>query len=337
MRRILVPYHHAEPLPALAEAFAADDAVVVSKGPAGAMSRACTSSSPQRVAAAGEPVVVASGDCTTALGTVAGLQARGLAPGVIWLDAHGDFHTPRTTRSGYFGGMALAMLTGRAGASLARAIGLRAVPEEACALVGARDLDPPEVDALAASRVRAARRSPSWPTRRCRAPPWYVHLDVDVLDPAGLPPLRFPAPGGPAPDALAARAARARRAAARSPRWAWPARSPPRRWPSPTRSNASGRWSTRRSARAASRRNPAAPARRQPERRSSDSTEGTIVRVWSLSSPPPCAAPARSPRGRRTAAPRRVRGHHPGRRPRGDAHLVLDLVATGADRASRSS
>ena len=29
--------------------------------------------------------------------------------------------------------------------------------------------------------------------------PLYVHLDLDVVDPAPLPGLRFPAPGGPSP------------------------------------------------------------------------------------------------------------------------------------------
>jgi arginase len=27
--------------------------------------------------------------------------------------------------------------------------------------------------------------------------PWYVHLDLDVIDPAEVPGLRYPAPGGP--------------------------------------------------------------------------------------------------------------------------------------------
>lgn len=203
VRRILVPYHHAEPLPALGDAFAADDAVVVSKGPPGMMLARLYAQVARRVAAADGPVVVASGDCTTALGTVAGLQARGLSPGAIWLDAHADFHTPRTTISGYFGGMALAMLTGRAGASLASAAGLRPLADESCALVGARDLDPAEIAALAASRVRQIALD-ELAQAALPPPPWYVHLDVDVLDPDGLPALRFPAPGGPSPETLAA-------------------------------------------------------------------------------------------------------------------------------------
>ena len=212
MRRILVPYHHAEPLPKLADAFAADDAVVVSKGPVRAMIERLYDQVAARVAASTEPVLVASGDCTTALATVAGLQRRGLAPGVIWIDAHGDFNTPRTTRSGYLGGMALAMLTGRAGASLRAAIGLHALADERCLLAGARDLDPAERALLAASAVRQLPDVRALRDAALPAPPWYVHLDLDVVDPAELPPLRFPAPDGPSvsalADALAALAAR---------------------------------------------------------------------------------------------------------------------------------
>ncbi len=212
MRRILVPYHHAEPLPKLADAFAADDAVVVSKGPAGAMITRLYDQAAARVAASTEPVVVASGDCTTALATVAGLQRRGLSPGVIWLDAHGDFNTPHTTRSGYFGGMALAMLVGRAGASLTQSIGLRPVAEGACVLVGARDVDPGELDNLAASAVHRLDDVRALAHVALPSAPWYVHLDTDIIDPSELPALRFPVPGGPSAktvaDALRALAAR---------------------------------------------------------------------------------------------------------------------------------
>jgi arginase len=203
-RRIVVPYHHAEPLPKLADAFAAADAVVVSKGPAGAMLARLYGQVAARVAASDSPAVVASGDCTTSLAIVAGLQRRGIAPGVIWLDAHGDFHTPHTTRSGYFGGMALAMLTGRAGASLAASIELRAIAEDVCVLAGARDLDAAERDALEASAVHRVDDVAALAHAALPPPPWYVHLDVDVLDPSELPPLRFPAPGGPPASTVAA-------------------------------------------------------------------------------------------------------------------------------------
>jgi arginase len=56
--------------------------------------------------------VVVSGDCTTALGTVAGLQRAGIDPGIVWFDAHGDVQTVETTASGHPGGLPLRLLTG---------------------------------------------------------------------------------------------------------------------------------------------------------------------------------------------------------------------------------
>lgn len=65
------------------------------------------------VADAERPVVVASGDCTTSLGVLAGLQPAGVDPATLWFDAHGDFNTDETTVSGYLGGMPAALAVGR--------------------------------------------------------------------------------------------------------------------------------------------------------------------------------------------------------------------------------
>lgn len=208
-RRILVPYHHAEALKTLAS-LAADDVVVVSKGPAGAMVARIMEQTAARVAATTQPVIVISGDDTTALATVAGLQRRGIAPGVLWLSARGGLHTAHTTRTGDLSGMALAMLTGRTGSALARSVDLRPVAGAACALVGTRALDDEERDAARNAAIRgvelaAVGEAPLPPA------PWYVHLDVDLIDPDEVPPLRAPVPGG-ASVAAAGAALRALRA-----------------------------------------------------------------------------------------------------------------------------
>lgn len=59
------------------------------------------------------------GTCPSMPGLVAGLQHSGptgapLRIGMLWLDAHPDFNTPATTRSGSLGGMPVAVATGRA-------------------------------------------------------------------------------------------------------------------------------------------------------------------------------------------------------------------------------
>jgi arginase len=204
VKRIVVPYHHAEPLRRLVEAFDADDTIVVSQGPAGAMVQRIHAQLAARVAASDGPVVVASGDCTTALPIVAGLQRRGLAPSVVWLDAHADFETPQTTRSGDLCRLALAMLCGRGGASLRDAGGLVPLRGESCVLAGARDVDGAEADALTAAGVQRIDELAALADVRLPPPPWYVHVDLDLIDPAELPPLRFAAPGGPTAEAVAA-------------------------------------------------------------------------------------------------------------------------------------
>lgn len=142
------------------------------------------------------PVVV-SGDCTTALGTVAGLQRAGADPGIVWFDAHGDVQTLETTTSGYLGGLPLRLLVGYRPGLIATRLGLRPVPEHRVMLAGARDLDPPEAAYLARSPIRQAEVA-ELDAAGLPGGPLYVHVDLDVADPASVPGLRFPAPGGPA-------------------------------------------------------------------------------------------------------------------------------------------
>jgi arginase len=143
------------------------------------------------VAAEPRPVVV-SGDCTVSLATVAGLQRAGEDVGVVWFDAHGDVQTLETSTSGYIGGMPLRLLVGYRPELIAGRLGLRAVPEERAVLADARDLDPAEVEYLAAARLRR------YDVNAIRPPDgkFLVHVDLDVVDPAHLPGLLFPVDGG---------------------------------------------------------------------------------------------------------------------------------------------
>jgi len=151
----------------------------------------------REVVAADRFPLVLAGNCHSALGTVAGL---GAPVGVVWLDAHADFNTPETTGSGFFDGMALALLTGSGWGALRATIpGHVPVPEEHVVLAGARDLEAGETKRLASSgvlRARAADLAEALDTLRERVADVYLHVDVDVLDPSVGRANRYACDGG---------------------------------------------------------------------------------------------------------------------------------------------
>jgi len=163
--------------------------------------------------AGGSFPLVFAGNCGSALGTVSGVRAAtpndASAIGVVWLDAHADFNTPETTASGFLDGTALAALTGRCWRKLTASIpGFRPVADEHVVLVGARDIDAGEEELLTASRVtrvEAARMraagarvalDAALTTLAHRVSRVYVHIDLDVHDPAEAQANQYAVPGG---------------------------------------------------------------------------------------------------------------------------------------------
>lgn len=156
---------------------------------------------------AGERPVSISGDCVSTLGVMAGLQQAGREPQrMLWLDAHGDFHTWGTTQTQYLGGMPLAMLVGRPDRrsearggidALRNAVGLQAYPEQRVLLSDARDLDPGEDEALRNSQVEVCRIDDIMP-RLSPHESLYLHFDTDVLDAEQeMPALKYHVKAGP--------------------------------------------------------------------------------------------------------------------------------------------
>jgi arginase len=144
---------------------------------------------------AGRAPVLLAGHCTVALTTLPAVARRRPDAKVLWLDAHGDFNSPATTATGFLGGMCLAGACGRWDPGLGQE---PAFPPERLVLCGVRDLDRPERDDLersAATVIGASLETLVFLQNVLDGAPVYVHLDLDVLDPAVMPS-EFPAPGG---------------------------------------------------------------------------------------------------------------------------------------------
>ena len=124
--------------------------------------------------------LILGGCCCSHVGAVEGLAARHERLGIVWFDAHGDLNTPETSPSGNEWGMPLRMI-----------IDGGAVDPQDVALVGARNLDPPEVEFIAAAGIHDDVQAVL-----DRVDCVYVAIDVDVFEPSELA-VFMPEPGGP--------------------------------------------------------------------------------------------------------------------------------------------
>jgi arginase len=97
------------------------------------------------IVANGSFPLVLGGDHSIAIGTIAGIaRTRGKAPGVIWVDAHGDINTPLTSATGNVHGMPVHF-----------ALEQHAVDPARMAFIGLRDVDEPEKKIIRELGVRA--------------------------------------------------------------------------------------------------------------------------------------------------------------------------------------
>ncbi|TML02804.1 MAG: arginase family protein [Actinobacteria bacterium] len=130
-----------------------------------------------------ERPLVLGGDCCSHVGAVEGLAARQGRLSLVWLDAHGDLNTPKSSPSGNQWGMPLRML-----------IDSGAVEAADVALVGARNLDPPEEEFIGASGLHVGEQGIAQALDGAGCT--YVAVDCDVLEPSELS-VFMPEPGGP--------------------------------------------------------------------------------------------------------------------------------------------
>ena len=145
-----------------------------------------------------EGAVLIGGDCSI---TVAALDALGSATddlAVLWCDAHPDLHSPDTSPSGAFSGMALRAVLGEGEPRLALSPG---IPAERVIVLGARSVDAGEDEHLArltqvASTDIANPHALAETVAATGAARVWVHIDVDVLDPSEITGVSNPAPFG---------------------------------------------------------------------------------------------------------------------------------------------
>ncbi len=155
----------------------------------------------------GEFAIFLGGDHSISMGTVSGAVSRG-PHGVIWVDAHADYNTPRTSPSGNVHGMPVAALLGDGPALLTNigGPGPKLQPSQV-AMVGIRNLDAIERQRLVKSGISVftmtdidehgigsiARQTLN---RLSHLDSIHISLDMDSLDPDEAPGVGTPVRGG---------------------------------------------------------------------------------------------------------------------------------------------
>jgi arginase len=154
--------------------------------------------------------IVLGGDHSIGLGSITGVaKLHGSSFGVLWVDAHGDFNTWKTTPSGNIHGMVLAALAGLGDPRLTSIGGFspKVIPDH-IVILGARSIDPGEKILLQENGVhvftmhdidrhglpRVAEEALSLVIRG--GMPLHVSFDIDVVDPRDAPGVGTPIPGG---------------------------------------------------------------------------------------------------------------------------------------------
>ncbi|MBK8137429.1 MAG: arginase [Chloroflexi bacterium] len=154
-----------------------------------------------------ERAVFLGGDHTISIGTVAAV-ARSRKVGVLWVDAHADMNTPRTSPSGNIHGMSVAALIGDGPSALTEIGGESPVLQPSdVAMIGIRNLDTAERQRLAQSGIQTYTMRDIDELGMYRTAQeilklysdydtLHISLDLDSCDPTFAPGVGTPVPGG---------------------------------------------------------------------------------------------------------------------------------------------
>jgi arginase len=143
--------------------------------------------------------VTIGGDCGVELAAIQHAAAANDGMAVVWLGAHPDLHTPESSPSRAFHGMVLRTLLGDGDSSLTPAKPLEA---GRLILAGTRALDDAEASFVDSAGLRIIAPEGLTPAAiggalsATGATSVYLHVDLDVLDPAEFDGLGFPEPFG---------------------------------------------------------------------------------------------------------------------------------------------
>lgn len=156
----------------------------------------------------GEIPLFIAGDHSSVMGTVSASGTYYDNLGLIWIDAHPDINTDKTTTTGNIHGMPVAALLGKGHKGLTSIFSdkIKVKPEHVV-MLGLRDIDPPEAVILKELNIKyytyedmkhigieeCIRESVAYLSELSNV---HISFDIDVMNPKLLPGVSVPVPGG---------------------------------------------------------------------------------------------------------------------------------------------
>lgn len=148
------------------------------------------------------------GDHSTVIGNALASQYYYNNIGIIWIDAHGDYNTFETTKSGNIHGLPLAAITGYKCCELTSFITNNFINPKNCVIVGARSIDPWEIGNIKDAGVTVfttddvkkygsdtiIKKAIKIATNNTNGV--HISLDLDVIDPNIAPGVSIPEDNG---------------------------------------------------------------------------------------------------------------------------------------------
>ena len=160
----------------------------------------------------GNKVITIGGDHAISWGSISGVLKHNPEVGIVYLDAHGDCNISERSESHHIHAMHMAYLMGFGEDKYVRRYTKNILPVENILYVGARSLDPYEVDLIneqGISRITCSvinsdmvRTLNTINDFMSRFEQIHVSLDIDVLDPSIAPGTVVPEVGGITEEAL---------------------------------------------------------------------------------------------------------------------------------------
>ena len=152
-------------------------------------------------------VITLGGDHSIAIGSILASAKKHKNMGIIWIDAHSDYHTVDSTISGNIHGMPLCTVNGQNGNSLNEFFDGEYVHPNHTVLIGPRDVEKPEFDNMNKSGAHMFStqdvRTKGLKTimdktydllKTCDS--IHISLDIDSIDPEFAPGVSTPAGNG---------------------------------------------------------------------------------------------------------------------------------------------